>query len=154
MKDTRNPFAVAREDGASLLNQLGFALVLLPGVILSQTDVASLACSASGEELHYIAEVVEECWAPGVALALVLGVCALIGAVGGGLFAAGRAPLHAGLVGGALACLGGAVTTHFALAHRESFFLLEAVLLWAFGCGPGVLTYKALVGSAAEAHRR
>ncbi|WP_309896078.1 hypothetical protein [Archangium sp.] len=122
MKEPVNPFAVTQDDGATLVNQLGFALVLLPSIAA----------------LHYIG-------GPEASWVLACALCALSGALGGFLFGLGRAPAHAGILGGALASLCGMLLTCLCLARRERYLIIEAAFLWLLGCVPGVLTYKAVV---------
>ncbi|MGZ3457495.1 MAG: hypothetical protein ACXU86_03215 [Archangium sp.] len=130
MKENGNPFAVTQEDGASLVNQIGFALVFLPAPAV----------------LHYIGDP-EASW-PLAAL-----LCALSGTLGGWLFGLERAPARAGLLGGLLASMGGMLLTCLCLARQESYFLGEAVFLWMFGSVPGVLIYKEICDGAARSRR-
>lgn len=152
MRHGREPFAVRSEDGASRLNQLGFALLVLPAILLSRTQLDYLVCIPLSEEVHAIAGDDEVTCLLLVNMGPMLAflACALAGAVGGGLFAWGRAPAHAGLAGGALACIGGTVLTYLALLHRERFLLIEVAVAWLLGCVPGVLVYKDLVERAAR----
>lgn len=131
MKDHVHPFAMTREDGATRLNQFGFLLMSVPALFGAQ-----LVAGFDGEG--------------DVDRKLVFGVIALCGAFGGGLFGLGRAPVLAGLAGGALASLGGMVLTHLWIAGRDSFFFMEAVLCWMAGCVPGALIYKTLIDRAEE----
>lgn len=135
MKDPVNPFAMTREDGATRLNQLGFALMSAPALIGAQ-QVAGF--EGDGE----------------VDRKFVFGVVALCGALGGWLFGLGRAPALAGLLGGALASVGGLVLTHFWIAGRESFFIIEAILLWMVGCVPGAMIYKTLIDRAEQSPKQ
>lgn len=134
MKDNVHPFAMTREDGATRLNQLGFLLLFLPAIFGAQ-EVAGYG----GD--------------PDVDRWFVLGLCILGGALGGLLFALGRAPLYAGLLGGALASTGGMVLIHFWIAGRERFFFLEAFGCWMVGCIPGALIYQSLIDRASRTRR-
>ncbi|HYO55902.1 hypothetical protein [Archangium sp.] len=134
MKDNGNPFALHRDDGATRLNQIGLLLMFLPGVLGAQE-----AAGFSGD--------------PEVDRRFVFALNTLGGALGGWLFGLGRAPAHAGLLGGALASTGGMVLTYFGIAERDRFFFIEAVFFWLVGSIPGALTYKTLIGRATRSRR-
>jgi hypothetical protein len=134
LKDNDNPFALHREDGATRLNQIGFLLMFLPAVLGAQ-EVAGFG----GD--------------PEVNRGFVFALSTLGGALGGWLFGLGRAPAHAGLLGGALASTGGMVLTHFGIAGRERFFFIEAVVFWLLGSIPGVLVYKTLLERTVRSRR-
>lgn len=134
MNDPVNPFTLSREDGATRLNQVGFLLMFLPAVLGAQ------------EAAGYGSD-------PDVNRRFVFALSAVCGALGGWLFGLGRAPAHAGLVGGALASSGGMVLTHLGIANRESFFFIEAVMLWVVGSIPGALAYKELIDRTQESRR-
>ena len=134
MKNNDNPFALNREDGATRLNQLGFLLMFLPAVLGAQ-EVAGFG----GD--------------PEVDRTFVFALSMFGGALGGWLFGLGRAPAHAGLLGGALASTGGMVLTHFGIAGRERFFFIEAVIFWLVGSVPGVLVYKTLIERTGRSRR-
>ncbi|PTL75425.1 hypothetical protein [Vitiosangium sp. GDMCC 1.1324] len=115
----RNPMAFTGEEGASLANQVGFFLVFLP----------------AGVMVRIVGDPGEHWLLAGV-------LVALSGLLGGWLFGLGRAPVRAGLMGGPIASVGGALLAYFWLARREQYFIGEFVLMWAFGSAPGVLVYK------------
>ncbi len=134
MKDNVNPFALHREDGATRLNQIGFVLMFLPAVLGAQ-EVAGFG----GD--------------PEVNRRFVFALGTLGGVLGGCFFGLGRAPVHAGLLGGALASAGGMVLTHFGIAGRERFFFIEAVVFWLVGSIPGALVYKTLIDRTVRSRR-